>query len=60
MIITVSFSKGEDDLYLKAHIQPNSSYFVKELIKDYMIKEVKERNTIIEEINVEDIESLLF
>ena len=45
MIITVSFGKEEKDLYLKAHNQPNSSYFIKELIK---------------EIDVEYIENILF
>ena len=60
MIITVSFGKEEKDLYLKAHNQPNSSYFIKELIKDCMIKEEKKRDTVIKEIDVEDIENLLF
>lgn len=60
LVLSISFSEHEKELYKYTKNKPNSSYFVKELIKEYMIKEEKERNAIIKEIEVEDIRSLLF
>lgn len=44
--ISVSFTKEETDIYEYAGNQPNTSYYIKKLIKEDMKKEEKATNTI--------------
>lgn len=60
MNISISFTKDEKELFEYIDNKPNKSYYIKEILKEYMLKEEKTNPNIIQEIDTEDIRSMLF
>lgn len=58
--ISVSFASEEKEIYEYAKDKPNSSYYIKQLIKEDMERERKKGSNTIQEVDMDDITNMLF
>lgn len=56
--ISVSFTEEERNIYEYVKGKPNSSYYIKKLIKEKIVEEKKRKNMTIQEVNEEDISGM--
>lgn len=59
LIISVSFTSEEIELYDYAKNMPNSSYYIKQLIKEDIQIENEKKANVIQEIDVEDMQGMM-